>query len=162
MASEDSRFNTLIDMEYGPVESIYFGIMGGFQATKDEDSAKTVGFSISNDRGETWSDFDICPFSIIREYAERNGLKKDSVWTSWDSQDMVVFDNGDVSFGVLWVTILKEAVRISSSSKFIKKKANGVSEKLPIGKADISYTRILTIHRIIQTKCPMNSNDKNC
>jgi len=80
----------------------YLGVNGNF-VTNPEVQAAKLGFSISSDKGNTWSNFTINPPSLFKDYGASIGLNPDSCYIGYHSKDFTVMENGDVWFVVLFV-----------------------------------------------------------
>lgn len=78
---------------------VYMAAHGNY-INNDVSGRPTVGVSISEDNGQTWGEFDVCPFSIIRAYAVSQGADADSTLVPYTSKGFTVLDNGDFSFAV--------------------------------------------------------------
>lgn len=116
----DYRRSGIISMKYGSNNRIYASAFGGFQVTKDVDSANTVGVSTSDDEGKTWSEFDVCPHSLIKEHAQNEGFNTEKMYIPWDGKDMVVFDNGDFSIGVSLIDYDTSVAIANRKSQFVE------------------------------------------
>jgi hypothetical protein len=96
-SSLDSRTSVIISLKYGPDGNMYKGAFGGF-VDSDVENRATLGLSVSEDLGKTWSEFDVVPFSTIQNYGIARGVPADSMYIPYNSKDMVVHENGDASF----------------------------------------------------------------
>ncbi len=106
---DDARYSSLTGLEFSEGHNMVMGAMGLFGETT-EDNFPVFCISESGDYGESWSEMDIMPKEIIRQFAEDNGaVMPDSVFLTWGggsgqgftysiARDMVVMPNGDVSF----------------------------------------------------------------
>jgi hypothetical protein len=99
-----STFREVLGIRRDGNGKMYLGVYGSFVAGEYADRADPA-ISISEDNGATWSEFDICPRSLLRDYATSIGVQPDSVANNWSSKDFVVFDNGDVSFAMQFLEI---------------------------------------------------------
>jgi hypothetical protein len=102
---------SIVNFKYGKNNSMYFMAEGDFVAGAGTHSYARPAYSVSNDSGITWSEFNIAPASLIDSIINTNVPNN-----SWDSTyvsnyDAMVWDNGDVSFatsldvivnGVVW------------------------------------------------------------
>ncbi len=98
VAVDDLNFrnNSIVGLHYGPEGKMYMTAHGRF--TESENPMKiTSGFSVSTDQGETWSEFNIFPISILNQYLATINVHPDSCFLNWDSKSSVVFDDGSVS-----------------------------------------------------------------
>jgi hypothetical protein len=81
---------------------IYATITGRFTAYgADSPYIRDIGVSYSDDQGSTWTEFDVCPFSKIRDYAATQTqftFNLDSLTIPYGEQGFVLLDNGDYSF----------------------------------------------------------------
>ena len=75
--------------------------MSAFAVFADNDitNRASVGVSISEDQGTTWTEFNILPFTLVREYAQSQGANPDSVAFNANC-DFTLLDNGDYSFAM--------------------------------------------------------------
>lgn len=98
-----SRTSTVAGIETKNGKS-YVGAFGRFNNSENP-ATPTVGVSVSNDQGETWSEFDILPESVKKNYAAQNGaVNADSVLFTFNTAtDFVV--TGDDSFSFLTTLI---------------------------------------------------------
>jgi hypothetical protein len=93
------RDNELIGMRQKGDGTMYLAVAGDFIDNTALRGIK-IGFSTSNDNGDTWSNFKIMPLNIIRDYASGLGLNPDSCTLGYYSKDFTVLNNGDVYFAV--------------------------------------------------------------
>jgi hypothetical protein len=91
------RPNELIGLRKREDGVLYLGVTGNFVVTPEHKSVK-IGFSTSTDNGDTWSDFEIMPPQLLRDYATSLGLDPDSCSMGYYSKDFTVLKNGDVYF----------------------------------------------------------------
>jgi hypothetical protein len=78
---------------------MYLGVYGSYIAGEVANRTDP-GVSYSTDNGDTWSEFEIFPHSLLMNYSNSVGVDPDSSTFTWDSKDFVVFDNGDFSFAL--------------------------------------------------------------
>lgn len=92
------RNSSLIDLKKAQDGKLYMSAFAVF-ADNDITNRASVGVSISEDHGETWSDFNILPFTLVREYAQSQGANPDSVAFNANC-DFTLLDNSDYSFAM--------------------------------------------------------------
>ena len=80
----------------------YLGVTGNFVTTPEVKAAK-LGFSISTNIGQSWSNFTISPPNLFKEYGASIGLNPDSCFIGYHSKDFTVMENGDVWFVVFFI-----------------------------------------------------------
>lgn len=93
-----SRPNEMINLKKDASGKVYFGVFGNFTGPKTDSLRNECGVSTSTDNGDTWTDFEIFPFQVIRDFAATLNLDPNGVSLGFDSKDLVVFDNGDYSY----------------------------------------------------------------
>lgn len=99
---DDIRFrpNEVIGLRqksFDPNSPLYLGVLGNFKVTPDYEKAK-LGFSISNDNGDTWQPFVIMDVDLLRNYTASLGIDPENSAILYDSKDFTVLSNGDVYF----------------------------------------------------------------
>ncbi len=104
VGNENSRSNTVAGLKFASEEEnspgkMYFAAFGNFKG-RPINNRPTVGYSVSEDYGETWGDFEVFDFQLARDYAQAQGVNPDSVTFSYRSNDFVVHNNGDLSFAL--------------------------------------------------------------
>ncbi|MCL5992095.1 MAG: T9SS type A sorting domain-containing protein [Bacteroidetes bacterium] len=99
VSQDSTRSASIIDLEYGPNNSMYMAVEGNFVSQAPNNRVK-LGVSISTDYGETWSEFDVSPHQLLRDYAAAIGFDPDSIFMNYNGKGFVVFDNGDFSFAL--------------------------------------------------------------
>ncbi len=92
-----SRPNELVGLRIRNNGEWYMGVHGNFVVDPEVQAAK-FGFSVSNDAGNTWSDFTIMPPSVVKDYGASLGIDPESCGIGYYSKDFTVLDNGDVYF----------------------------------------------------------------
>jgi hypothetical protein len=97
-----SRPNELIGLRTREDGVLYLGVTGNFVVNPERKSVK-IAFSKSTDKGNTWSDFEIMPPQLLRDYATSIGLEPDSCTMGYYSKDFTVLKNGDVYFAVYFM-----------------------------------------------------------
>jgi hypothetical protein len=95
------RFNQQVG--FGPIagDDMYMAVYGNFIVESVIKNKPAV--SISNDKGDTWSDFNIIPNSVIDVYAEiEHNITienpGDSIIFDWQTKSFVMLPNGDFSY----------------------------------------------------------------
>jgi hypothetical protein len=95
------RFNQQVD--FGPIsgDQMYLAAYGNFIVESDSKNKPAVSFS--NDKGDTWSDFNIIPNSVIDVYAETEfnitaENPGDSIIFDWQTKSFIMQPNGDFSY----------------------------------------------------------------
>lgn len=108
----DSNTSSVIyGLKKGPDDKMYAGIIGNFIDSEDPDLWE-VGVSFSEDYGETWSNLDICPISLLWDYATANGLDPDSV-SNYSAYDFLLYEYGDGQIGYsvfVWMSDFRQGV----------------------------------------------------
>ncbi|OGU13943.1 MAG: hypothetical protein A2X61_16465 [Ignavibacteria bacterium GWB2_35_12] len=94
------RSVSLVDLKYGSNNTMYMAVNGNFISQEPDNKVK-VGVSISTDFGDTWSEFDVSPHQLLRDYATSQGFDADRVYMTYSGKGFVVFDNGDFSFALM-------------------------------------------------------------
>jgi len=92
------RNSSIIDLKKAQDGKLYMSTFAVFNAS-DITNRATVGVSVSEDKGETWTEFNILPFTLVREYAQSQGANPDSVALAANC-DFTLLDNGDYSFAM--------------------------------------------------------------
>lgn len=115
-----SRRSGMIGLKYIKDNEMLMAAFGGFEATKDIDSANTFGVSKSVDDGKTWTEFNICPNSLIKSFAEKEGFTTGKFYIPWDAKDFVVFENGDFSIGSSLVDLDTTVALENRKTQFIE------------------------------------------
>lgn len=94
------RPNEMIGMAKDGAGKMYFGAFGNFTGAKSDSSRNECAMSISNDNGDTWGEFEIFPFQLIRDFIKSQYSTKNpnDFFMPFFSKDLVVFDNGDYSY----------------------------------------------------------------
>ncbi len=97
-----SRSNELIGFKKDASGKMYFGVFGNFNGTKSDSARNECGVSTSSDNGTTWSEFEIFPYQLIRDYVTKtySSINQTNFFMAFYSKDLVVFDNGDYSYVV--------------------------------------------------------------
>lgn len=95
---DDGRTSSIIDLKKDLNGKLYMSAYGPF-ASNDVTNRTSIGVSTSDDMGETWSEFNILPFTLVREYAQSYGANPDSV-AFGPNNDFTLLDNGDFSFAM--------------------------------------------------------------
>lgn len=90
------RMNTVAGLDHDAQGNIYLGVAGRFLANNPDQEA-LPGVSISSDNGATWTDFDVCPASLITDYGNSLNAIRDSSGISY-SDGFIVTGNGNFSF----------------------------------------------------------------
>ncbi|OGU58384.1 MAG: hypothetical protein A2X64_03520 [Ignavibacteria bacterium GWF2_33_9] len=93
------RSNEIIGIRVRTDGALYTGVGGNFIGEENATGVK-LGFSISEDHGETWSEFKITPISLFADYASSLGLDPANALIGYQSKDFTVLENGDVYFVV--------------------------------------------------------------
>ncbi len=97
-SGDSARTSSLISLIKDDDNKLFMAAYGVFTGG-DTDDRRSVGVSTSEDFGETWTEFNILPFTLVREYAQAQGANPDSVAFVYN-QDFVVLNNGDYSFAM--------------------------------------------------------------
>lgn len=92
-----SRPNEIVGLRIRNNGEWYMGVHGNFVVEPEVESPK-FGFSVSNNNGNTWSEFTIMPPSVLKDYGASIGIDPDSCGIGYYSKDFTVLDNGDIYF----------------------------------------------------------------
>ncbi|MGE5479587.1 MAG: T9SS type A sorting domain-containing protein [Chloroflexota bacterium] len=95
-----ARSSTLVALRKTADEKYYLGVFGNFASEPTKDRAEP-GFSTSTDLGLTWSEFNVMPGSLLKDFAEQNGIIRDSIFIDYNRKDMAVLNDGTVVFAVM-------------------------------------------------------------
>lgn len=99
VSQDSTRSASVVDLKYGPNNTMYMAVEGNFISQAPDNRVK-LGVSTSADFGETWSEFDVTPNQLLRDYAASVGFDPDSIYMTYSEKGFVVFDNGDMSFAL--------------------------------------------------------------
>jgi len=89
------RSNSLVDLK--KIDgNFYFSVFGGF--AEYYSNKNSFGISKSVDLGETWTEFDILPWSVVADYVTNQGFNPDSSNFYYHNKGFTVLDNGDCVF----------------------------------------------------------------
>jgi hypothetical protein len=128
--SDSARYNEVVALKPGLDGKLYMAAFGAFQ--NDTAIITRPGVSVSSDKGSTWSNFDILPIKVKREYEQSIGVAADSLIFNYFSKDFVPMNNGDFSFlmsafeidrskdSSLWARQIVEAYKSSGQWKMRK------------------------------------------
>ncbi len=92
----NSRTSTIVNVDTDPDGNLYFGAFGVFANASVLRAVPAV--SKSTDGGETWSDFDTFPWSVLEEYLLEEGAEPDSSFISFGPKDFTVTGTDQYSF----------------------------------------------------------------
>lgn len=76
---------------------LYMAAFATFVAAENTER-RLPGVSISEDNGESWSEFEIFPWSVISDYAISKQVNPQAVFISAGAYELIVFPNGDYSY----------------------------------------------------------------
>lgn len=92
----------LIGIRFRKNGNWYLGVNGNF-VTNPEVKVAKLGFSISTDQGNSWSDFIVNPPNLFRDYGASIGLDPEKSFIGYHSKDFTVMENGDIWSVVLFI-----------------------------------------------------------
>lgn len=86
------RYSSVNDLVY--TDGKVFAAVEGLLRDGNPEYRLTGGVSVSEDLGETWSDINVCDFSVLQDYAANQGVTKvDSISTTYDMAFNVLDEN---------------------------------------------------------------------
>ncbi|MFP4543101.1 MAG: T9SS type A sorting domain-containing protein [Candidatus Kapaibacterium sp.] len=89
------RANSLVDLIYDKEsENLYFAAFGNFVNFAEEGARP--GVSVSTDKGETWSDFEVFPLSVLDNYPVEQGASELSFF--YETIGFTEYGDGNYSF----------------------------------------------------------------
>ena len=91
------RYNQIVGLKMDKNNKMYMAAYGNF-IIGDDRSINRPGVSTSDDFGETWSNFNVIPLSVIDNFAASLGLASPVTAFDWYAKDFLVWDNGDFSY----------------------------------------------------------------
>ena len=98
--ADSTSMSSLVKLRHGTDGRMYMGAHAAFDDI-EYDGLFVPGVSISGDNGETWSEFDMLPVSVVEDYCSMYGFNIDSLVIQ--NYDMYVIDEDNLGFAVsLW------------------------------------------------------------
>lgn len=91
-----ARTSSVVGIDHDAQGNIYFGIAGGFKEN-NPDQMPLPAVSMSSNNGATWSNFELCPASLIQDYGASLNAIPDSASIGF-ADGFVVTGNGNFSF----------------------------------------------------------------
>jgi len=98
------RYSSIVGLEKRDDDKWYMAGAGMFKAG-DVTDRWLPGVSTSEDEGITWTDFNIFPYSLVREYAAANGLNPDSASLHNFSWSFNTYDKDSYSFMGFFINV---------------------------------------------------------
>lgn len=123
VTATDSRTNTIVDLKRLNNGTIYSAIFGNFKDQNPITAGKnSFAISTSNNGGQTWSEYEIFPWSAIESYINSlgGGLVASEFNLPYWSSDFVVKENGDYSYFTFLVEFSETKLRTEEAYHIVE------------------------------------------
>lgn len=95
-ASPGYRTNEVVDFKEFGNGNLCLAVFGGFEAYSIQ--RNTFGISISTDKGETWSEFILLPWSVVNNFITSKGHPADSAVFIYDNKGFTTYELNNTTY----------------------------------------------------------------
>jgi hypothetical protein len=103
---DQGRWNNLVGFDKSPTSGVAYTSIFGRLAT---DEQRSFQFSKTTDEGQTWSQFEVLNWEMVKNFSATIGLNPDSIFVDWGGKEFVVY--GDNNYSVFFPLFEQNAER---------------------------------------------------